>query len=124
MRLDPNEDLEEQVERASRERDGKRLVPMATEAGWISLLSSGVGIVLGGGLYADSWNWGAAHPIALAAGFLLFVGQGATLVAFGFILRMKFMGIEASVRKPLLLGIPGALVSGTLSAFILYRLLA
>ena len=55
---------------------------------------------------------------------LLAAGQCATLMDYGVISYMKFVGIEASVRKPLLLGIPGALVSGTLSAFILYLLLA
>ena len=95
------------------------MVPLATEAGWISLSTSGVGIVLEGGYLATD-----VYSIALAAGCLLFIGQGATLIDYGLILRMKFMGIEAPVRTPLLLGIPGALVSGTLSALILYRLLA
>ena len=124
MRLDPNEDLEEQVERGNRERDGEQLIPIATKAGWFSLWTSCTGIIFGGTFLIIMWN-GPDHWIfAYMALLLLAGGQCATLMDYGVISYMKFVGIEASVRKPLLLGLPGALVSGTLSAYILYRLLA
>ena len=123
-RLNPNEDLQDQVERGRRERDGKRLLPIAIKAGWVSLLASSFAIVLWLIFFAIMWK-GPDHWFLMELAFLPFLaGQGATLMTYGLLLRMKLDGTDVSIRKPLLLGIPGALVSALISALILALSLA
>ena len=120
MDFDPNEDLQDQIDQRERERTGRRRVYFATQAGWVSFWSTLGGLFLGAAtLVLTFTRFGSGEFVLPAFGFIA-VGQLATIVDYGVLLRLKISGTDESLRKPLLLGIPGALVSGLISGPIMY----
>ena len=121
MEFDPNEDLQEQIDRRERERSGRRRVYLATQAGWVSFWSTLGGLLLGAASLAllTLTGFGGEEFIFPAFGSIM-IGQLATIVDYVVILWLKISGTDESIRKPLLLGLPGALVSCLISGPIMY----
>ena len=121
VEFDPNEDLQDQIDQRERERTGKRRVYIATQAGWISFWSTIMGSFVGAASLAlITLTPFDSGEIIIAAFGSIVVGQLATIVDYVVLLRLKISGTDESIRKPLLLGLPGAVVSGLISGPIMY----
>ena len=111
MVIDENEDIEERVERLKRAGTIRRLRPAAEKAAWVSFFTTTAGISMSATPLVIEWiGWAYAQLYCFAA-LLLLIGQVATFITYIRVVRLKLAGMEETCWKPLLLSLPGAIVS-------------
>ena len=121
MGVNENEDTEERVERLTRGGTIRRLRPAAEKAAWVSFLATTGGISMGASPLLIEWIGREYDQLYCSAALLLLIGQGATFIAYARVVRLKMAGMEETCWKPVLLSLPGVIVS-TLIAMAMMRI--
>ena len=81
------------------------------KSAWVSFVATTLGMALWMGPLFIDWNdWGLGQLYCFGALSFL-VGQGATVLTFIRIVRLKMAGMKERCWKPVLLALPGIIVS-------------
>ena len=111
MKYEENEDPEDRVERLNREGLIRRLQPVVVRSAWVSFVATTLGLAMWISPLILDWNVESSGRLYCFSVLILSVGQGATVLTYVRIVRLKLAGLKGGYWKPVLLALPGIIIS-------------